>query len=351
MGHQLMLVSARADTRLRDDVRCGRRPCPEYLRLEERHGVELLDWSRLGARAATRSPRLSLRHAVAGLRRLKGVDVVFSDGEHVGVPLAVAMRVCGLDTPHLVLGHHVTTRVKQHVFHVLKPQPKISRLLVHSSLQLEVAAQSLDFPRRKLAFVPYGVDADFWAPGPRCEEPLVVSVGRDHRDYTTLAQACSGLPAQVYIAAGSTFSPGARQDQPASWPDNFKVGFAGPVSLLDWYTRASVVVVPLVPNDFQAGVTVILEAMAMAKAVIVTATAGQRDVIEEGATGMLVPPRDPLALQDAVRLLLENSRERQRLGANAREAAVTQFSLDRYADELAGHMSDICRESPAPISS
>ena len=84
-----MLVSARADAGLRDDVREGRRPCPEYLRLEERHGVELLDWSRLGPGAAGRTARLSMSHAAAALRRLGGLDAVFSDGEHVGVPLAL----------------------------------------------------------------------------------------------------------------------------------------------------------------------------------------------------------------------------------------------------------------------
>ncbi len=43
----LMLVSDRAEARRRE-VDDGLRPCPEYLRLAERHGVELLDWSGLG---------------------------------------------------------------------------------------------------------------------------------------------------------------------------------------------------------------------------------------------------------------------------------------------------------------
>lgn len=95
MSRHLMLVSARADARLRDDVRRGRRPCPDYLRLEERHGVELLDWSQLGPSASGRSPRLSLAHTRAALRRLDALDAVFSDGEHLGVPLALTMRLRG----------------------------------------------------------------------------------------------------------------------------------------------------------------------------------------------------------------------------------------------------------------
>jgi glycosyltransferase involved in cell wall biosynthesis len=340
-GRYLMLASARADARLREDVCLGRRPCPEYLRLERRHSVELLDWSRLRSDASGRSVGLSLAHARTALGRLETVDAVFSDGEHVGVPLALAMRLKGMSTPHLMLGHHLTTRAKRRVFRLLRPQARISRVLVHSRRQLELAATELLVPRQRLAFVPYGVDVDFWSPARAQEEKLVVSVGREHRDYATLARACSGLPVRVFVAAGSLFSPSARQDQPESWPANFEVGFAEPANLREWYARAGVIVVPLVPNEFQAGVTTILEAMAMAKAVVVTATAGQRDVIEDGVTGLLVPPDDASAMRQAVTHLLADPQERRRLGDNARQSVQWQFGLDRYADSLAQHLDEI----------
>ena len=82
----LMLVSADAGESLRAEVRAGLRPCPEYLRLEDRHGVRLLDWSGLGGGPHRRSVGLSLRHAGAALAELPRADVVLSDGEHVGIP-------------------------------------------------------------------------------------------------------------------------------------------------------------------------------------------------------------------------------------------------------------------------
>jgi glycosyltransferase involved in cell wall biosynthesis len=346
MSRYLMLVSARADDRLRDSVRQGLLPNTEFLRLEERHGIELFDWSQLWPKASSRSSRLSLIHAAAALRRLQGVDVVFSDGEQVGVPLALGMRACGFHTPHVMLGHHLTTRAKRRVFRLLKPQTRISRVLVHSSRQLELGVNELDLPRDKLFCQPYGIDADFWNPGSDCEEPLVVSAGRDHRDYATLARACGGLPVHVYLSAGSMFSPGAHHTTPAVWPDNFEVGFTSPSDLRRWYSRASVVVVPLVQNDFQAGVTVILEAMAMAKAVIATATAGLQGVIDEGVTGLQAQPGDAESLRELVLSLLDNERERRRLGANAREAATTRLSLDTYAAALAQHMQEVGGRTP-----
>jgi glycosyltransferase involved in cell wall biosynthesis len=346
MTRFLMLVSARADGRLRDAVRDGQRPCPEYLRLEERHGVELLDWSHLGPAATRRSARLSLAHVRAALPVLRDVDAVFSDGEHIGVPLALAMRVRRLRTPHLVLGHHLTTRAKWPLFRLLRPQGRMSRVLVHSSRQLELATAVLGIPRDRLDLLAYHADVDFWAPGRDREatsEPLVLAVGREHRDYATLATACAGLPARVHVAAGSLFSPGARRSDPQAWPSNFTVGFADHLALRELYARAAVVAVPLVPTDFQAGVTTILEAMAMGRPVVVTATEGQRDIVEDGVTGVMVPPGDADALRDAVASLLANPRERRRLGDNAREAVVLRFGLNAYTDELFRHLVEITR--------
>src|SRR5262245_39875895 len=344
----LMLVSARADAPLRDAVAAGQRPCPEYLRLEQRHGVELLDWSRLGPAATRRSTRLSLVHATAALRRLGDCDAVLSDGEHVGIPLALGMRARGVRTPHLMLGHHLTTRAKRPVFRWLRPQARISRIVVHAGRQLALAAAELGIPRDRLHLLPYHADTDFWAPQPVEEEALVVSAGREHRDYATLAEACGELPVRVFVAAGSLFSPRARRADPDAWPANFEVRYAPHAELRDWYARASVVVVPLVPTDFQAGVTTILEAMAMARPVVVSATAGQADVVEDGVTGLLVPPGDAGVLREATSRLLADPAERRRLGANAREAVRARFGLDAYADRLARHLVEIAAQ-PASV--
>lgn len=344
-GRFLMLVSDRADRR-RTEVAGGHRPRTEYLELEARHGVELLDWSQLGERARSRSLPLSCRHAAAAVARLDGFDAVFSDGEHVGVPLALAMRALGRTAAHLMLGHHLTTLAKRPVFRLLRPQARISRVLVHSRRQLERAAGELAIPPDRLAFVPYAVDAAFWAPRPGGEDALVVSAGREHRDYATLARAAEGLPAKVFVAAGSLHSPRARQARPVAWPPNAAAGAADHRSLRDWYARARVVAVPLVPNDFQAGVTTLLEAMAMGKPVVVTATEGQRDVVEEGVTGVMVPPGDAGALREAVARLLADPGERARLGANARAAVEARFSLEVYAGHLARHLEEISAARP-----
>ncbi len=342
----LMLVSDWVDQQLRADVLAGRRPSPEYLRLAEVNDIELLDWSRLGGARRGRSVRQSLRHVAAALRCLRDFDVVVSDGEHVGVPLALALLRAGRVMPHLMIGHHLTTWKKRPFFKWLRASRSISRILVHSRHQLEQAHRELAIPRSQLAFLPYFADARFWRPLPVAQESLIVSAGREHRDYLTLARACAGLSERVFIAAGSVYSPGAPWRSPEAMPPQFTSEFCDHRALRLWYARARLVVIPLVVNDFQAGVTTLLEAMAMGKATIISATAGQRDIVEDGVTGILVPPEDAGELRRAVRYLLGHPEERARIGENARRAVEAHFDLGAYTGRLAEHLRELSGARP-----
>jgi glycosyltransferase involved in cell wall biosynthesis len=342
-----MLVSAAADPDLRRRVAEGARPRPEYLVLEAEHGVELLDWSLLPGSGRGRSSWRSLVHVTTALRDLDRHDVIFSDGEHLGIPLALAMRTLGITVPHLMIGHHLSTRSKSALIHNLRAHRGMTRILVHSTLQAELAHRKLGVPAAKLEYVPYHADTQFWHPTGAAEESLVVAAGREHRDYATLARACEDLPVSVFVAAGSVHSPAATSRQPVAWPVNFRHGFADFLELRDLYARARVVVVPLIETDFQAGVTTALEAMAMGKAVVVTATKGQIGVVRHGLNGITVPPGDAQELRDAVAYLLGRPDERRRLGEAARQSVLDVYSLEGYAASLAGHMADLAHASRA----
>lgn len=328
-----MLVSQWADARLRADVAAGRRPEPEYLRLESAMGVELLDWSRLGG-SSGRHPAVSLRHALAGLRRAGDCDVIFSDGEHVGIPLALALRATRLPVAHLVLAHRLSAPAKRSFFTRLHADRGMTRILMHSRRQVDIARRELGIDEQRLAFVPYFADTAFWRPSDLPEESLIVAAGREHRDFLTLARACQIPGVRTFVAAGSLHSPDAQSSRPAVWPAGFEVRFAGYAELRMLYARASVVVVPLLETDFQAGVTSLLEAMAMGKAVVVSAANGHADIVRDGETGILVPPGDPDRLRSEIERLLANPEQRARLGRQARWAVERSYSLEAYVERL-----------------
>jgi glycosyltransferase involved in cell wall biosynthesis len=111
----------------------------------------------------------------------------------------------------------------------------------------------------------------------------------------------------------------------------------------DMYAASAFVVMPLVEVDFQAGITTILEAMAMGRAVICSRVAGQTDTVAEGETGRYVAPGDPAALRRAIVELLDDEVDADRMGANARRWAVANADIVGYADRLAVVVSDVSR--------
>jgi len=73
----------------------------------------------------------------------------------------------------------------------------------------------------------------------------------------------------------------------------------------------------------------LLESMAVGLPVVATTVGGNAEVVAEGTTGLLVPPRDPDALAHAISLLLANPETAQKFGAAGRQRVAQHFSLDR----------------------
>lgn len=73
----------------------------------------------------------------------------------------------------------------------------------------------------------------------------------------------------------------------------------------------------------------LIEGMAAGCAVAASAVPGVREVIEDGIDGLLVPGADPAALADALERLLRDDALAARLGAGARELAVSEYARER----------------------
>ncbi|MDQ5835185.1 MAG: glycosyltransferase, partial [Acidobacteriota bacterium] len=72
----------------------------------------------------------------------------------------------------------------------------------------------------------------------------------------------------------------------------------------------------------------LVEAMACGVPVVATATEGAREIVADGATGLIVPIGDTCALAASVVSLLEDASRRLELGARARESARARFGLE-----------------------
>ena len=73
--------------------------------------------------------------------------------------------------------------------------------------------------------------------------------------------------------------------------------------------------------------------MAASKAAVATRVGGVPEVVADGETGLLVPPRDHEALADRIILLLKDGTRRARMGEAALKRARKLFTVDRMVDE------------------
>ena len=78
----------------------------------------------------------------------------------------------------------------------------------------------------------------------------------------------------------------------------------------------------------------VLEAMAMRKPVVATTTGGLPEIVQDGQTGLLVPPGEPNALAQAIVNLLQDSTRRVAMGRSGRSRVETIFTVEAMMDRL-----------------
>jgi glycosyltransferase involved in cell wall biosynthesis len=355
-------------------------PRKDYAVLASALNATVLDYSwvkrSLVARTIARLLGVPAAQAWLAFRQRRTFGAIVTDGEHIGIPLALLLKLAGAAVPHVTIGHRISSAKKRALFRWLKLHTHITRVAVHAMRQYEVGVHELGIPADRLALVPYQVDTRFWCPQPVAEERQICSAGLEHRDYQTLFRAVDGLDARVVIGAASHWSRRRNTAAGTELPPNVNVGAFDYHALRELYARSAVVAVPLDDVDFQAGITTILEAMAMGKVVVVTHTQGQTDVVEDRRTvtrgnpprvravsllrmladsagveieptGFYVPPGDSAALRRALVYLLDHPAERARLGAAGRRAVERLMSLDQFVERMQ-EVVDQARSGPCP---
>ena len=76
-----------------------------------------------------------------------------------------------------------------------------------------------------------------------------------------------------------------------------------------------------------------MEAMSMGLPIITTDVVGCRETVENGVNGFIVPPKDSLALAEAIGQLLKDANLRQTMGKESRLKAVRAFDIATIVDK------------------
>jgi len=338
----LMLIPSVVRRDIEDAVAADRHPTMDYHALQSRLGADIADYATVRqsrhpmVRAAARvSPDAAL--AIHARLASRNYDAIYSNGENVSIPLAA---MTGSRRPgHVLIGHHLSTPKKRQLLRRL--HGRMDRILVYSSVQLRHARDVLGIPEAKLRLIPFHADDAFFRPLDRPVRRQICSAGLEWRDYPTLIEAVRDLDVEVKLAAASPWSKHANETEGRVLPPNVSARRYEYSELRELYAESAVVAVPLYENDFQAGVTTILEAMAMGRPVIATRTTGQIDVIEEGVNGLYVPPGDARAWRAALHRLLADECLARKLGDGGRRTVVERMSLRHWVDRVASCVEEV----------
>ncbi len=204
-------------------------------------------------------------------------------------------------------------------------------------------------PNRDVSVVPYGVDLDRFRPQQRPvhDELVVGSVGRlaPEKGLKYLLEAMANVvreaPNTTVLLAGGGPERGALERQAKRLGLAVRVEFTGELShdqVPEALARMDVFVMPSTWEGF--GVSAI-EAAAMELPVVASNIHGIPDVVEDGVTGILVPPKDVHALSEAILRLLRDPEERSRMGRAGHALVSERYSWAENARQMEGLYAEL----------
>ena len=226
-------------------------------------------------------------------------------------------------------------------------------VVVPSRYSAAVAAEVYGVPAARIGVVPEGIDLAAWrarlAAAPRRPRPgpTVLAVGRTYarkrfpdllHAAARLKPAIPGLRVRV-VGKGPEWDALVRLHAELGLGDT--VALRGDVTwdeLAEEYVNADCFCLPSVQEGF--GI-VFLEAMAAGLPVVACRAAAVPEVVREGETGVLVPPRAPPALADALADLLRRPERARALGGAAR-VRVADYAVERVAERFLDTVRSYC---------
>ena len=331
------------------DAAVGMAPRLDYQLLAEQIGGTIIEGIAPPALLPSKKPIGILRSFLANslmvarlLPRIPDGSVIFSSGETWGLPCALANALYRRrHFIHIVYLHRVFSRNWRWILRMLRPLLNVDGWICVTKKQKLVLREVLG-PTTRIEVVSQGVDTVFFEPALADAtdhgEQYILSVGAEMRDYALLFDATKQLDVAVVVKASSSWMKGAR-DQVSDVSSNVQLIEKRLTyrELRDLYAGASLVAVPLKDTLQAAGITTILEAMAMGKCVIATRSTGLPDILTDKSTGFIVGS-NASEFSGILSDVLTMDDKREKIAECAYQAVREEASLENYASAIAAFM-------------
>jgi glycosyltransferase involved in cell wall biosynthesis len=318
--------------------------------VEVQHNLKRLGRPPLWARAADKAINRALyglggyggdfASVLTSLRQANAADVVLSTVDTVGIPLVLLKRARLLRRPLVYTSIGLPERLVQLRGKRMRRLYKgalrgAAAILAYSEQEAQWLRDWLEPGGGAVVFLPFAVDVQAFRPEPgRTPTADVVAVGADpRRDFDLLVEVASRHPELSFTIVASA----ERARSFVALPPNVAVEVDLPAD----ETRARladarVVALPVRENSYSGATTVLLQAMALGKPVVVSRTAAIATgyELEDGVNCRLVEPGDVAAFERAILQTLTGADAAVALGTRARQTVERSFSWERYTEAL-----------------
>jgi glycosyltransferase involved in cell wall biosynthesis len=278
---------------------------------------------------------------LASLRTANRADVVFSTVDTVGIPLMLLARAGRVRPPIVYAAIGLPERLRQ------LRSDRMRRLYASA---LGSCAAVVAYSRReaddierwvlkhgaraRVEFAPFGVDPALFAPDGAAPATDVVSIGADpHRDFDLLLRVAGRMP-DVGFRIVTSGDHARRLD---GTPRNVTVEVDLPFDAMRLRLgEARLVALPVRENSYSGATTVLLQAMALEKPVVVTRTSAIATGygLVDGENCRLVAPGDEEGFERALAGVLRDDLHSRALGVSARATVERELSWERYVGRI-----------------
>ena len=278
---------------------------------------------------------------LASLRTANRADVVLSTVDTVGIPLVLLGRAGRVRPPLVYLAIGLperlaklrSERMRRRYARALGATAAIAAYSEHEAEQLRayLAAYGESTP---VEFMPFGVDVHAFTPSVAQLSVDVVMVGADpHRDVDLFVGLAAELPNRSFRLVTTADRARALATPPPNLEVEADIPFDAMKQRLE---EARVVALPVLENSYSGATTVLLQAMALGKPIVVTRTKAITTGygLVDGENCRLVEPGDGAGFRRALAGVLREEWHARSLGARARRTVETDLTWDRYVDRI-----------------
>ena len=306
-------------------------------------------------RARRRFVRMTLTAFRALKRALNAKARIYHLHDPELLPLGVLLRLCGKrviydaheDFQRQVLTHHwIPQWMRQPVANSVGFMIQVASLVIDGVIAATPTIEKRFAKANTVTVQNFPDPAEFLSPSAptyleRAAQIVYVGVLAAFRGTREMTRAMAILPESLHarlVCAGS-FSPDGLEAEMRSEAGWSRVEFVGwknrqQIARLLSISRAGLVILHPTPAYQQAWPVKLFEYMAAGIPVIASDFPLWRGIVAEAGCGLLVDPRDPQAVADAIRWILEHPREAEAMGARGREAVVRRYNWNLEAQRL-----------------